>query len=333
MRCSSARCGWIAGAVLQPAQALRHVGLYAPRVEGDQDIRSPRPGLGPKFSREHTSPVLLEQFTEHDELVSEFDRLSEAYDAYVRPFSTPIFDEALRVLDEILPSDARVLDAGCGPGRELRRVARALHDGEVVGVDLAAGMVVSSQRSARAAGLDNTAHFQADVGDLPVAFDGQFGRGVQLPGASSLPGPGRRDIRDPRGAASRRDLRHRRSRPSLVQRDERRTRQRGRPRLDRIPHTVAISHVARRRGLRPHVLAGVAAGLRPVSWSEGSLTPWVIRWHCRQVDRWQARRSRPSRVRVLDRSQEYPPDTPPTTSTVQRSAREEGRPPRGRDPR
>jgi len=165
---------WFAWAVLQPAQLLRRAGLYGCEIDGDPNIRAPERGLGPRFSQMYNGPVLLGQPTEHDQLVSEFDRLSEAYDAYVRPFSTPIFDEALKVLLKVLPSDARVLDAGCGPGRELRRVASALPAGEAVGLDLAAGMVVSAHRAARAAGLDNTAYVQADVGNLPVAFEGQF---------------------------------------------------------------------------------------------------------------------------------------------------------------
>jgi len=165
---------WYAGAVLQPAQAMRRWGLYRPEVVGATDIRAPRPGLGPHFSVGYPAPAFLDEATEHDELVEEFDRISEAYDAYVRPFSTPIFDEALAVLTELLPPDARLLDAGCGPGRELRRVALAFPQGEVVGVDLAKGMVRTAHRAGRAFGLDNTAYAQADVGALPERFAGRF---------------------------------------------------------------------------------------------------------------------------------------------------------------
>jgi SAM-dependent methyltransferase len=78
------------------------------------------------------------------------------------------------VIEPWLAPGARLLDAGCGAGRELRRMARLVPDGEVVGVDLAAGMVNAAQRAARAAGLDHCAFFQADVGDLPEAFSGAF---------------------------------------------------------------------------------------------------------------------------------------------------------------
>jgi ubiquinone/menaquinone biosynthesis C-methylase UbiE len=119
-------------------------------------------------------PVMAEQESPHASLVEEFDKMAEAYEAYVRPFSTPLFAEALSVLEPLVPRDARALDLGCGPGRELRRMAALVPDGVAVGVDLAAGMLRAAYRSARAAGLDNTAFYQADAGELPSAFDGAF---------------------------------------------------------------------------------------------------------------------------------------------------------------
>ncbi len=82
--------------------------------------------------------------------VEELDRMGEVYDAFVRPFSEPIFSEALTAMRTWLRPDARVLDAGCGEGRELRAVARAAPEGEVVGVDLARGMVNAAHRAAGA---------------------------------------------------------------------------------------------------------------------------------------------------------------------------------------
>jgi len=165
-----------AATVLRPAQALRRAwpGSAAEPI-GDLPSHMPQPGLGPHFSRLHGAPVLLDTVTAHDHLVEEFDRMAEVYDAYVQPFSRPIFEEALTWMRaHCLTSAARVLDAGCGPGRELRQVARLVPRGEVVGIDLAAGMVRSAYRATRAQGLDNTAFFQADIGDLPAAFDGKF---------------------------------------------------------------------------------------------------------------------------------------------------------------
>lgn len=160
--------------VLYPAQALKRAGLSTTEVVGDEPEGLPRRGLGPYFSLRHGQPVLLEAPTEHDHLVDEFDRMAEVYAAFVRPFSRPIFDEALAVIERYIADDARVLDAGCGPGQELERVARLVPRGEVVGVDLAAGMVNVAHRAARAHALDNCAFFQADVGQLPRRFNGRF---------------------------------------------------------------------------------------------------------------------------------------------------------------
>jgi SAM-dependent methyltransferase len=164
-----------AATVLYPAQAARHAGLSA-IAEPIGDLPAPLPdaGLGPRFANDYPRPVLLQSATAHDQLVEEFDRMAEVYDAYVEPFSRPIFDEALEWLRGFLPRRARVLDAGCGPGRELRRVARIVPRGEVVGIDLAAGMVQSAYAATRAQGLDNTSFFQADVSDLPEVFEGAF---------------------------------------------------------------------------------------------------------------------------------------------------------------
>lgn len=160
--------------VLRPAQELKRRGALVEPTLGEEPADLPRRGLGPWFSTRHERPVLLGRATEHDHLVDEFDRMADVYAAFVRPFSGPIFDEALAVIARWLPSDARVLDAGCGSGTELERVARQVPGGEVVGVDLAAGMVNAAWRNARAHGLDNTAFFQADVGELPRAFTGKF---------------------------------------------------------------------------------------------------------------------------------------------------------------
>lgn len=164
-----------AATVLQPARAVRQALPGLPRrVQGEPPAGVPAAGAGPHFSRLHPDPVLLDEPTGHDDLVREFDRSAEVYAAYVQPFSQPIFDEALDTLDRWLRPDARVLDLGCGPGRELLRVARRVPGGEVVGVDLAAGMVVTAHRAARAHGLHTCAFFQADASDLPAAFDGAF---------------------------------------------------------------------------------------------------------------------------------------------------------------
>jgi ubiquinone/menaquinone biosynthesis C-methylase UbiE len=163
-----------AAAVLYPARALKLIGasVVGPPV-GDLPEGLPQPGLGRQFA-DGPEAVLLTELSRNADLVEDFDQLAELYEALVRPFSTPIFDEALEWIRNFLSDDSRVLDLGCGPGRELRQVAKLVPLGEVVGVDLAAGMIEVAQTSTRASGLDNCAFFQADVGDLPRVFTDRF---------------------------------------------------------------------------------------------------------------------------------------------------------------
>lgn len=166
---------WYSASVLYPAKMLRQAGanVVGPPV-GDSPEGLPLPGSGRYFSRHAPNPVLLSEESRNSHFVEEFDRLARMYEVLVRPFSTPIFDEALEVIRRYLVSDSRVLDAGCGPGRELRRVAAIVPEGEVVGIDLAAGMVNVAHAAARSRGVDNSAFFQADAGDLPHEFTERF---------------------------------------------------------------------------------------------------------------------------------------------------------------
>jgi ubiquinone/menaquinone biosynthesis C-methylase UbiE len=166
---------WYAGSVLYPARILARTGarIVGPLV-GEAPEGLPLRGSGRHFSQRAPEPVLLAKPGRNHDLVEEFDRLAELYEALVRPFSTPIFDEALAVLRGYLANDSRVLDLGCGPGRELRRVAALVPDGEVVGIDLAAGMIRAAHASARSHAVDNCAFVQADAGDLPQGFSERF---------------------------------------------------------------------------------------------------------------------------------------------------------------
>jgi len=161
--------------VLRPAQSLKRAGFtVVSPPSGDLPLKLNRPGLGAKFSAKYKSPLLLNHETAHDHLVEEFDHMSEVYSEFVQPFSRPIFEEAMAVLADYLSPTARVLDAGCGPGRELQRIARMVPKGEVVGIDLSKGMVISAHRSARAHGIRNVAFVQSDVGELPKEFNSEF---------------------------------------------------------------------------------------------------------------------------------------------------------------
>lgn len=164
---------WYSAGVLYPARALsrRGIRVVGPLV-GDEPVGLPQPGLGRRFSHGPQEAVLLDEPSENRHLVEDFDDLAELYEVLVRPFSTPIFTEALGVIRRYLAPDSRVLDAGCGPGREARRVAAVVPEGEVIGVDLAAGMVEVAHEASQE--IDNCAFLQADVGNLPARFRGEF---------------------------------------------------------------------------------------------------------------------------------------------------------------
>lgn len=160
--------------VLYPAQALKELGLYAPTRIG---VRPPPPreaGCGPEFSRRYPFPVLLQEKIEEYHLVEEFDRISEEYERFTKPFSGPLFKEGLKVIREYLTPASRLLDTSCGAGTEATTLATLVPEGEVVAADLAAKMVQTTFERARREGIANMAFFQADVADLPQPFEGQF---------------------------------------------------------------------------------------------------------------------------------------------------------------
>jgi hypothetical protein len=101
--------------VLYPARVLKWGGVQVvgDRV-GEEPVGLPRRCLGRRFSKRDAEPVFLAEPSQHRHLVEEFDTLAEFYEILVRPFSTPIFDEALGVIGGYLAPDSRVLDAGCG---------------------------------------------------------------------------------------------------------------------------------------------------------------------------------------------------------------------------
>ncbi|MDX2169761.1 MAG: methyltransferase domain-containing protein [Deltaproteobacteria bacterium] len=164
---------WYAASVLYPAQALRRLGRYRPGAIGTL----PPPiagGQGVRFSRAVTAPCLLADATEVDASIRYFDTIATVYDIYLQAFTRPIYEEAAHILRPLLPRDARVLDAGCGPGTETLLLTRLVPEGEVVGIDLAAGMVQTAFDSARRRGVRNVAFYQADVARLPDEFAAGF---------------------------------------------------------------------------------------------------------------------------------------------------------------
>lgn len=164
---------WYAASVLYPAQALQRLGRYRPDEIGRRPAGRPD-GLGVHFSRALRAPQLLADAGAVDDSIRYFDTIATVYDIYLQSFTRPIYEEAAAILRTLLPRNARVLDAGCGPGTETLLLTRLVPEGEVVGIDLAAGMVETAFASAQRRGVRNVAFYQADVAQLPDEFGGSF---------------------------------------------------------------------------------------------------------------------------------------------------------------
>lgn len=165
---------WWAANVFYPAQVLKSLGLYHGQELGSEPTQTRQTGAGRFFSLFYPEPVKLSERPPNYDLVTEFDRLSNEYDSYVQPFSAPIYTEVELLMRRFLPSNARILDASAGPGKEMIKLSRLVPRGEVVGIDLSAEMVATAWRNARQAGLLNTAHFQADVACMSEYFEHRF---------------------------------------------------------------------------------------------------------------------------------------------------------------
>jgi SAM-dependent methyltransferase len=165
---------WYGLTVIRPAQLWKSLGIYPRNELGQPPPPAAGPGAGKKFSLRQSAPVLLPRKPSGYESVEDFDELSPVYTAAIAPFSRPVFEETVRAMTPYLSPRARILDTSCGPGLELCQLARLVPEGEVVGADLSAGMVTRAAETAAQQGLGNVAFFQADVGNLPRRFQGQF---------------------------------------------------------------------------------------------------------------------------------------------------------------
>lgn len=181
---------WYAATVLYPARALRLLNLYRARAIGTYPAPAETQGAGPYFSLRHHSPCYLETDPTAGESIGYFDSIATVYDLCVQPFTRPIYDQAAVMIQQLLQPAARVLDAGCGPGSETLRLARLVPQGEVVAIDLSAGMVTTAFESAQRRGVRNVAYFQADVAAMPRDFEGQFDAVFSFGAFHHYPDPG-----------------------------------------------------------------------------------------------------------------------------------------------
>jgi SAM-dependent methyltransferase len=131
----------------------------------------PPGGAGVRFSTRSDGPRANARIGDR---TADFDAVAPHYGRCVGPFAGPIFASALEAMASHLHRGSRVLDVGCGPGASLRRVARLVSDGEVVGVDLSLEMLRIAYTRSREEGLRNVAFYQADVVELPASFDASF---------------------------------------------------------------------------------------------------------------------------------------------------------------
>jgi len=87
---------------------------------------------------------------------------------------------------DLLPGMA-VLDAGCGPGRVTLPLARQLGEqGEMVAMDIQAGMIQRAQDRARAEGLKNIRFLRAGLGEGKLGRN-QFDRAVLVSVLGEIP--------------------------------------------------------------------------------------------------------------------------------------------------
>jgi SAM-dependent methyltransferase len=102
---------------------------------------------------------------------AQFDRLAPVWDSMRRPEA---FAALERALDALPAAPKRVLDLGTGTGLAAFAAARRFPEAEVVGVDLAPGMIEQARRNTPPELVERVRFEQADAARLPFdegAFD------------------------------------------------------------------------------------------------------------------------------------------------------------------
>ncbi|HEY2219489.1 MAG TPA: class I SAM-dependent methyltransferase [Gaiellaceae bacterium] len=102
---------------------------------------------------------------------AQFDRLAPVWDSMRRPEAFAALD---RALDALPAAPKRVLDLGTGTGLAAFAAARRFPEAEVVGVDLAPGMIEQARRNTPPELVERVRFEQADAAKLPFdegAFD------------------------------------------------------------------------------------------------------------------------------------------------------------------
>jgi len=160
--------------VLYPAQSLKSLGLYPTNEIGRYPMRTFPRGEGQWFCRQYQEPCYLDRSLPAETSIEYFDRVSSIYGTCMKPFTQPIYDETIKLMQPLLATNARILDTSCGPGTETLQLAATFPEGEVIGMDFSAGMITTAFEQALRLGATNTAFFQADVTRMPDHFTGRF---------------------------------------------------------------------------------------------------------------------------------------------------------------
>jgi SAM-dependent methyltransferase len=166
---------WLySAAVLYPMRAVKHLGFFPRTSIGKYPTLAQTSGQARFFSIQYQRPVYVVEDGAERESVADFERGASLYETAVTPFTRPVDAEAMRLISRLVPPAGRILDLGCGPGTQVFSLAKMVPEGEVVGTDLAAGMITAAWEGAQRGGYHNTIFWQADVTRLPAEFESQF---------------------------------------------------------------------------------------------------------------------------------------------------------------
>lgn len=113
-----------------------------------------------------------EQYKQHQQM--SWGAAAETYGTQMVRFLTPLTERVLALLAP--QAGQKILDVASGPGEPALSIAKALNGtGQVIGTDLAEGMVAQARKRAQAAGVKNIEFRQMDAEALQFSdgfFDG-----------------------------------------------------------------------------------------------------------------------------------------------------------------
>ncbi len=92
--------------VLHPVQMARRIGMFPKTSLGRYPARRTAHGAGQLYCREYPAPVYLEAESPQRESVREFDRGAKLYETVVTPFTRPVDEESMVLIQRMLPPAA-----------------------------------------------------------------------------------------------------------------------------------------------------------------------------------------------------------------------------------